>query len=499
MARIPFIGGAYSAKSIIANAQRCINVYPERNSKDAPAPITIYERAGFRPLVSAEDKVVRGIYLATNEVGYCVIGQSTYRINADWSLTLKGTLLTPLTTPVAMQDNGIDLVICDGSPFGYIINLATDVFTQLVDPSGLFKGATTVATIDTFTLFNIPGTEQWISTLSNVITFDPTYIASKSNYPGPLIGLCINRHEILLLGRFKSEIWYDAGNAQFPFAELPGASIEHGCIAPYSISTEDINAYWLGQDLQGQGIVFKQAGYQTKRISNHALEFAIQQYSRIDDAIGYTYQQDGHVFYVLCFPTGNATWVYDASIGDPDQAWHQRAWTDANGLLHRDRSNCHAFINGKHVVGDWENGTLYHLDPNYYFDTVNGVDFGISRIRGLPHITTGLKLTSQGMASVDANGDTMQFKNFVVDMECGVAQPAADGSPAQISLLYSRDRGKTFGNAVMQSAGKPGEYLTQPQWQINGIARDMVFELQWSFNGPGAINGAWIDIMVLNK
>jgi hypothetical protein len=51
------------------------------------------------------------------------------------------------------------------------------------------------------------------------------------------------------------------------------------------------------------------------------LEYAIQSYGNITDAIGYTYQQDGHPFYVLIFPSAEATWVYDVST----QLWHERA------------------------------------------------------------------------------------------------------------------------------------------------------------------------------
>ena len=42
---------------------------------------------------------------------------------------------------------------------------------------------------------------------------------------------------------------------------------------------------------------------------------------RFSDDGGYTYQQDGHSFYMLTFPTVSKTWCYDTSIG----IWHERA------------------------------------------------------------------------------------------------------------------------------------------------------------------------------
>lgn len=47
--RIPLLGGAYQAKSIIANAQRCVNLYPEANpgSSQPQSPATHYPTPGL--------------------------------------------------------------------------------------------------------------------------------------------------------------------------------------------------------------------------------------------------------------------------------------------------------------------------------------------------------------------------------------------------------------------------------------------------------------------
>ena len=506
MARLGLYGGSYAARSIIANAQRCVNLYPELNRKDAPVPLTHYQRPGLRPLVRGVNAPVRGLYRASNGAGYCVIGQNVYSIGANWALTLLGVLAVAGTNPVSMIDNGVNagqLFLVDGSPFGYQILLANNAFSQIVDLTGTFVGATRVDYIDTFFVWapNGPGTStnQWGSTLSNSLTFDALYIASKTDYPDPLVSIIVNRHEMVLLGALKSEIWYDAGNAQFPFAELPGAYIEHGTVAPYSLASEDINVYWLGMDLQGQGIVFRQRGYETTRVSNHAIEFAIQQITAagllISDAIGYTYQLGGHVFYALHFPSGNQTWVYDASINDPMTAWHQECWTDNNGVLNRHRGNCCAFINGLNVVGDWQNGTIYAMDPNVYTDTLvpDGPPGPISFIRTFPHVFE----VAGARGPMPTDGKRVLFKQFMLDIESGAGPLEADGTSAKVGLRWSDDRGKTFGQAVLQTNGNPGEYLTQPKWPGEGTARDRVFEVSYSIAGPAALNSAWVDAEVL--
>jgi len=73
------------------------------------------------------------------------------------------------------------------------------------------------------------------------------------------------------------------------------------------------------------------------------------------------------------------------------------------------------------------------------------------------------------------------------------------GSSEKDSLRWSDDRGKTFGNAVLQSTGRLGEYATYPQWQSLGVARDRVWEISHSLTGPAALQGAWVDAEVLQS
>jgi len=390
-------------------------------------------------------------------------------------------------------------MIVDGSPNGWLSDLGTNNFKQINDPTGFFTGADRVDYTDTFIIWNQPNTVFFNSTQSNTIEpFNPLYTAGKTGYPDNLVTLYVVRHEVLLLGTWKSEIWYDAGLYPMPFAELPGTYIEHGIAAKYSVAQQDINLYWLAQNLQGEGMVLRFRGYLTDRISNHAVEHAIQEMKKtvgIDDAIGFCYQMDGHVWYVLTFPKGDQTWVYDAAIEDPMAAWHQEAWTDINGYLHRVRSNCHGIINGGNAFGDWENGTIYTPDIDTYTDTVNGVVTPLTCVRSFPHIGTA-RLAGQGHAGT-ADGRRVQFAAFRADLECGLGPVGIDGRPAEISLRWSDDRGRTFGNDVLQSTGFPGEYLTQPQWLGMGIARDRIFELSHSIAGPAALNGAWVDAEVL--
>lgn len=566
MTALPLTGGFYVARSIIADAQRCVNLYPEKNPEDSDQPYSMYPTPGLTVLGVAPDLVWRGLWLASNGSLYGVCGQTVYLINTAFVVLPLGKLLGALTTPVGMCDNGNALVIVDGSPNGYAVDITNPAnpFSQITDVN--FLGSTRVDYVDTFLLFNQPGTKNWYSSLSNVTyadltgvqgaidtggiatpgtlytngiysgvaltggtgtgataditvaggavtivtivapganyvpgdslgvapasvggtgsgfdytvetvqgsAFDPTYIAAKTGTPDHIATLIMMHREIWLLGTQRSsEVWYNAGNAGFPFAIASGVYIEHGCIAPYSVAKHDLDVFWLGADKDGKATVFVGNNYAARPISTPAIASIFSGYAVVSDAIGMTYKQQDHVFYLLTFPAANATWVYDLT----ENLWHQRLYTDQNGLENRIRANCIAYGGPGYgdtiVVGDYATGQLYSYDLNAFTDAGEP----IVRRRTFQHIV--------------ADGARVSYPAFRADMEMDDWPPPAT---LTVYLRWSDDRGRTFGNPLPQ-VGVAGNYLFQPKWSQLGMARDRVFELFWSDPYVTALEGAWLD------
>jgi hypothetical protein len=203
----------------------------------------------------------------------------------------------------------------------------------------------------------------WVTSLLDGTSVDPLDFASAEGAPDQLISVNVDHREAWLFGTGTIEVWYNAGTADFPLQRIQGAFNELGCAAVYSVAKLDNTLFWLGSDARGSGVVYRAVGYRGERISTHAVEFAIQNYSVISDAVAYSYQQEGHKFYVLTFPTAGATWVFDTSTG----AWHERA-SLINGHFGRHRSNCQMNFNNEIIVGDYENGNIYAFDLDVYAD-----------------------------------------------------------------------------------------------------------------------------------
>jgi hypothetical protein len=373
-----------------------------------------------------------------------------------------------------MVDNTTDIILVDGTyGNGWTINLATNAFASISQPG--FYGGNQVNYVDGYFVLNRIGTRQWYISLPNTTTFDPIDFASTTGYSDLLVGIGITRRYVYLFGKITTEIWFNQGNTTFPFGRLPGSFMQYGCAATNSIAQMDGELYWVAQSPQGQAFICKTANFAANIISTFAINNELQGYSTLADAIGYTYELNGHFFYVVTFPTANKTWVYDLS----NQQWNEWNYIDNNGGFNRHRSNCFAFAYGKLIVGDWQNGNLYAIDQDNYTD--NGQV--ITRVRGFYHME-------------DDGSNRVRYRSLILEMESGNGY---NNEEINVGLRWSNDRGKTYGNPVFQSLGSEGEYITVMQWNRLGMARDRVFEVSWSPPVRTALNGVFIDASSNNQ
>src|SRR6202035_1430138 len=138
MVQIALRSGAYSSESLIANAQRSVNLFVESNPENtAPTfPTTHYVRPGLKLRgAPAILNVGRCLYGATNGDLYAVVGLNVYYVDPDLKFNQIGVLVTNKTTPVYMADNGSNIVVVDGSPNGFNITMNTRTMTTITDPN----------------------------------------------------------------------------------------------------------------------------------------------------------------------------------------------------------------------------------------------------------------------------------------------------------------------------------------------------------------------------
>jgi hypothetical protein len=465
--RVPsFVGPSYTSQSKIASCEKTQNWYPERiEAPDAKSTAALYPCPGYTLLVTLAEGPVRG-WFAQNGRLFVVGGTKLYELDATWVATERGSGLNyndgaPATIS-SNGDAGHQLFITSGSK-GYVYDLTTDTLTFVVD------GATQGGFLDSFFLAVDPLENKLkISESEDGLTWDVLQVEQRSDASDRWAAVLVVRKEIWLWGSQTTSIYYDAGATPFPFLPNPSAFFNIGILAPASAAIVDNAPMWLGQTTEGAGIVYRANGYAPQRVSTHALEYAMSTYSTLLDAVAWTYQDQGHSFYVLRFPTANATWVFDASTG----LWHERT-SAVYG---------HAYAFGSHLVGSTTTGAVYRMATSIATDT-DGT--------GLQRLRRGAHLSSENVR--------LRFTRFEVALEAGLGLTTGQGSDPQVMLRWSDDGGQTWSNERWVSAGAVGAYKARAIWRQLGQARDRVFEVSVSDPIPWRLLDAYVDVQAGNS
>ena len=470
---------------------------------------TAITTAGTGYAVNDQVTVVGGVYGSTPQV-YTVSSVSSGAVTgltvySQGSYTAQP--INPASTTTSGSGSGLTLTLTFGTGTGntgsytvspsqteatsetmYALN-----FSILPSTDGAFQGADIVDIVDNYFVYNDPNTQSWAaSNILSPITPALSY-GNKDGAPDNLVSIIVDHREVYLMGEESSEVWVDAGTFPFPFQRIPGTSTQHGIVAKFSVSRLGNSFAYLSRNIRGQSQVMLMEGYIPKRISNHAVENTlVNQY--VEDAVSFTYQLEGHEVYVISFPTIDLTWAFDITTS----MWHKWLWCDNNNQYHRCRANCSAVFQNMVLVGDWQNGQIYELDPNNYTD--NGQN--VRRLRRAPHLVTDLQrqyfeeLQIQFQPGVGVIGATTPngifYQNLIIKADqtftignfdtiiIGVPNqiyPSQTQSNPQAMLRWSSDGGSTWSREYWVGIGQIGKYKNRAIWRRMGWARDRVYEV----------------------
>jgi hypothetical protein len=460
--KIPFVGPSGEARSLNQNAERTVNAYLEQN----PAPgreWALYGMPGKVLRQTLATSPIRGC-IEMGGLTYWVAGNTVYKMTAAYVVTSLGTIGTS-SGRVGLASNGTEVLIVDGVS-GWLAT--SSALTEIAD-ADFPDGVTVALCLDSYFIVLGDGTGQayWNETPGSGTAWNGLDFATAEGNPDPLVGGVVEGRNLWLFGTMTTELWRNTGDAAAPFQRMDGVFIEQGTAAAWTPAKMDNGVFWLGQNEHGEGIVFRSNGSAPQRVSSHAVEQAIEGYSTISDAFAWVLQMAGHSFYVLTFPTADATWFYDAATSN----WFEWLWRDpATNELHRDRAVCHVHANRKHLVGDWETGKVYSLEMDTYEDNGDPMLF--------------LRRTT----ALSEENARLFYEETVIDMETGVAN--ADCADPQIMYRYSNDGGHTWSNEKQRSIGAVGQYGQRVKIGPTGCGRNRVHEISITDPVKRAVFGA---------
>lgn len=468
-----FIGGAYKGANPVSANETLVNWY--RSRVETPGATFEWELLPTPGVTTFATAAVSGGRGAWAGDGRCFVafGDTLYESDSAGTLTSRGTLALD-ANPVTFSTNGDAgnqlLITSGGNVYSY--DLTTDTLTTEITGGVLMGGV-----VDGYGCVFITTTGSVgfrISDLFDLTTWDPLQFALRSIQPDLWQSMLIDPYGyITLMGSKTGESWANASLFPFPFAPDRSGLIEEGIAAPFSFKQAGKSKVWLSTNANGGYQVFAMRGFTPQRISHHALEHQIAQLTaaQIAEAFADTYEQEGHAFYLLSFPSGGQTWCYDFTTGE----WHRRGTMIAGQYTYW-RPAFHCFAFGKHLAVDRDGPTVFEVSETAFTD----VD--------------GLPLVRERTTPATTDEDQELFFDYLKILcqpGVGLMSGAPEDVDPKLMLQVSNDYGETFGVERQASLGKVGKRDTRASWWLLGSGRGRVYRVRSSAAVPVRITAAF--------
>jgi hypothetical protein len=318
--------------------------------------------------------------------------------------------------------------------------------------------------MDGYTIYVRPNSNQfYISAADSAGTIDPLDFDSADTKAGNIIAACVLKHEVWFFRPTSAEIWIDSGGADFPFARYNGTPVDVGVVGAHAWCIAADTVLIVGRTDRGVGAVYAMQGHQPVRVSDQAVEEAIDGCTDLSQISMWSYHTLGNEFVGINGPGMQTTRVLDMA----SRQWHERA----------------ELVNGEfvplritHVVSAFDQifaigpGGLYRMDGDQH-----SIDGGpLVRERTWPH------LVSPAFEMVSYRG---------LELACTTGSEVA----GNITLEISNDGGFVYLAPMMRSLGAIGRRMQKVRWLGLGSAFDRVFRLRCTDAVPLTLHGATLD------
>lgn len=244
---------------------------------------------------------------------------------------------------------------------------------------------------------------------------------------------------------------------------------EQGLEARYSLASVNHQQFCIGTGKANAKCVLLINGTNVSKISPLWLDKILNS-SDVKHVVGWTYSKNNHSFYL--FSIEDNCYCYDVTTNE----WHIRSSRNFyNGRNKNYMPLYAAWFNNKIITGCCENGNLFELDENYYYE-----DFDMTcRNEVLDKDKHRLPLLRTRQTPVITT-NYCPFIIFELALECNTGSLEKYGKPAVALLSVSNDGGYTFNNVIEASAGQKGQYFTRLKWLNLGMQRQCVLRVSYS-------------------
>lgn len=492
-ADLPVVGGSRYNLVPKIDAQRTVNWYPV-SSPDGKKKTYLHPWPGKNRMEAFEEGGVGRASLVFKDYTYFIQGDAVYRMDSSLVVNLISPVgfFNTLEGFAAISANEFQVIFIDSEKcFLWDTNTAigtdnTPNLPQVGMPAAPLAPLDITNMDGYFILISSSPTIQnrfYISGLNDGASWNVLDYALINSRPTILNGVAVLKRRVFFFGQTKSELWQDAGAADFPFRRDNNLLLEHGVKAIGSISEGFDLLFYLSADEDGVGSVMMVEGITPRPISERWLEEIIQTFTKPEDAFGFVFRINGQIFYQINFTEDDRTFVYNVNTKE----WHDLEMLDKS----RDIANTHVYFMNKHFITTYNDEYLYEMSPNFL--TNGGEKIRKSRTLRVLSEPTYERVTYnriqvdmlQGVGAIN----TKPISSYPPNQ---VPASAGDVDP-QIFLSLSTDGGATYNSFGSVSFGKAGNRLIRVIWRSMGGHRDAIFELESYSSVPTYILGGGVD------
>lgn len=345
------------------SAERSVNWYVEAAGVGTPrVKYALYPTPGLKLFAWVPNGPIRALFAQDGRV-FCVSGTTFFELLSNRTGVARGYVdVDNFPATISSSGQGGNQLFITSAGTGYIFNLVTSAFTKIVDAdfpdpvvSGLYFDGSFIALEGGTGAF-------FLSDPEDGLTWSGLDFGIEVQFSDTVVAMTKTHDNLWLFGTRNTGPWYNSGDSSFAYKPIPGSLIEHGIQAPWSAVELDNTVFWLGQDENGGGVVWRADGYRPVKVSSTAVDFALSQATNLSQAIAWGYQQQGHIFLMLYVPSLPTTWVYDVTT----QLWHERGVWDTRLMQYvPDLGRCHCFGFERNLVGDRQSGAVYAMSLDY--------------------------------------------------------------------------------------------------------------------------------------
>ncbi len=264
-------------------------------------------------------------------------------------------------------------------------------------------------------------------------TYNPLNFAEAESSPDDLIRPYVFNQLVYMLGEGSTELWYNSGEGNPPFARQDTALVNVGIAGRTAATNTDQYLYWLGDDKKIHQCVgaSKRAITTPQYGGGLAAAHIIEGLSDVRDCVASHFVLEGQDFVHFFFPSGDIALLFSETY----QYWVSLKWVGASVI--------NAY--GKNLVGDKGSGNTYELDLDTFTD--NGAVR--ERIRTLPSFR----------GSMIGHSGRVQVSQLRVNMQLGVGLDTGQGVDPKIMCQFSPDGGHTWQAEKHVKIGAEGDYI----------------------------------------